>query len=941
MGSESRRLGFISVALCLVVLLLGLALLPQQVSFGQGPETPSSSIWQTYSATDPLLIYSNGTWQTAAQPEAQGGVVNSSISPGATLTVTFEGTAVRLFYSVGPEGQTISSQLDDGSVTTVYSYGDSYSYGNVLPYVDLTPGRHVLTVTNGQGTIWIEAVQVKGALLSANATASPQVTSEPTLEAAAATPTPTGPEEVGAFQPQAASALQALADVTVSADNVADLIYEIAHANCANHTIIELVEDGTYSLTSVNNTSSYGANGLPIIQCAITINGNGSIIQRSTSAKFRIFDVRSGGTLTLNNVTIRGGSATATGGSGILSVYGAVHVFDSKIQNNTLSVSTTAQILGAGIYSYYGTLTVDESEISGNSNTCQVGDGGGVGVIAGSAHITNSNIHGNSTIRDGGGVAMLYNSVTTAILNDSEIINNNRIAVFANWGANAKKNWWGSSYGPRVNVYRIITQGVMSASVEVVEPDSVSSTVQYSPFKIAIVPTSPGVTQEALDMQSVAGESGMYLHNGPTLNAKRQPEGVIPWGSKVIALARLEFLQENPPSQVWYEIETSAGEKGWIAVRMEDNFYVTEVSAEDDPSSGQVSGYADITFVYNRYTTASYAVEHSYQNNAASPGTDRVTKRLLSNPFNIPFANFDYTDLAGASESTGSAMFVSESIWMGGMPMTVGDPDSCTAVNYDTAGWRFCWYTGANGGNTSTPWEVHKGLGEYYTNATIPIPSGTNNNTVLVYGEFPNKGEQIMFMGTTVPEHDRLVEADLAPYIGEATDSEEENFDLIGLVEFTRDQLGRDTEEQPILKMGDYLWINSYNPELEHPGSPHGLVILGWAAPQTCASALTLEYEPASFYTTYNDAFADPAVTKVVGPISGGNVAFVVPFVADFTNLQSPIPRPFYCTLYDEEGKENFLYHSWRFYKLSDQITLSESQIYVNSSWNWDSSTGS
>ncbi|WP_162909884.1 hypothetical protein [Aggregatilinea lenta] len=913
MGFESRRLGFISVALCLVVLLLGLALLPQQVSFGQGPETPSSSIWQTYSATDPLLIYSNGTWQTAAQPEAQSGVVNSSISPGATLTVTFEGTAVRLFYSVGPEGQTISSQLDDGSVTTVYSYGDSYSYGNVLPYVDLTPGRHVLTVTNGQGTIWIEAVQVKGALLSANATASPQVTSETTLEAATATPTPTGPEEVGAFQPQAASALQALADVTVSADNVADLIYEIAHANCANHTIIELVEDGTYSLTSVNNTSSYGANGLPIIQCTITINGNGSIIQRSISTKFRIFDVRSGGTLTLSNVTIQGGSATDTGGSGILSVYGTVHLFGSKVQDNVLDINTSFQMLGAGIYSYYGTLTIDGSEISGNSNTCQVGDGGGVGVIAGNAHITNSSIHDNSTTRDGGGIAMLFNSLTTAIINDSEIVNNNRIAVFANWGANARKNWWGSSYGPQVDVYKTLAQGVVTASVEVVESDSVNSAVQYYPFKISIVSTSPGMTQEALDMQSVASESGVCLHNGPTLNAKRQPESIIPWGSKVIPETRLEFPQTSLPSQVWYQVETDEGEEGWIAIRMEDKYYIDSVTTDSDPLE-EMYAPSSVSFEYNRQAAAEYAIAQATENNTSAPPDQQVSRRIEDSPY----AYFLYDAL---STGTGSAVFVSEAIWMGGLPMTVGDPTSCDVQPGVIAnmGWRYCPRTGTTG-LTSPPWDFHESLGEYFTDATLPPSSSKHPNNTIA-----DKGSQVMFSVPPFLQNDRITAPDFSGIL-DVSGGGGITFVQEGISLLVRDGLGL-VNGEALLQAGDYMWIDS-NPY-------HGLVIVGWGLTQICSSALA---DSGPLFTNYVDALNAP--NELIPEQAG--VAQAVPYVADFlgyypNNLQSPIPRPFYCTRYQEPGKTNFSVHDWYFYILPDSITLSPAELYVDPIWSWTS----
>src|SRR5690606_13333532 len=99
-----------------------------------------------------------------------------------------------------------------------------------------------------------------------------------------------------------------------------------------------------------------------------------------------------------------------------------------------------------------------------------------------------------------------------------------------------------------------------------------------------------------------------------------------------------------------------------------------------------------------------------------------------------------------------------------GLPMTVGDPTSCTVTNFEGAGWRFCWHNDAGSGNVSTPWRVHKGLGEYYTTATIPIPSGGGPTDVLVYENYPNKGEQILFTGTI--HTDRIVEDDIDDYMG-------------------------------------------------------------------------------------------------------------------------------------------------------------------------------
>jgi hypothetical protein len=61
---------------------------------------------------------------------------------------------------------------------------------------------------------------------------------------------------------------------------------------------IELASGATYTLTAVDNSpASYGPSGLPIITSEVTINANGSTIERSSTGgipEFRIFRVNGG-----------------------------------------------------------------------------------------------------------------------------------------------------------------------------------------------------------------------------------------------------------------------------------------------------------------------------------------------------------------------------------------------------------------------------------------------------------------------------------------------------------------------------------------------------------------------------------------------------------------------------------------------------------------------
>jgi len=166
--------------------------------------TLEASGWTLYEDTDPRLAYSNGTWQTFAVAGAAGGTLTASADPGATLRVLFQGTGIRVLYSRGPEGGFFSGWVDAGPLQTAEGYGESYSYGYVLAFEGLPAGDHALTVTNGDGAIWIEAVQVQGVLVdpfTPTSTPTLTLTPTPTEDLAWATDQPLvdGDERGGAF----------------------------------------------------------------------------------------------------------------------------------------------------------------------------------------------------------------------------------------------------------------------------------------------------------------------------------------------------------------------------------------------------------------------------------------------------------------------------------------------------------------------------------------------------------------------------------------------------------------------------------------------------------------------------------------------------------------------------------------------------------------------
>src|SRR5208282_4561650 len=100
-----------------------------------------------------------------------------------------------------------------------------------------------------------------------------------------------------------------------SAANVSALIADINAANAAggaNTITLTAPTTSPYVLTKANNNSNInGTNGLPVIAANdnLTIVGDGDTIERSTTRAtpwMRLLDVASGGSLTLENLTLQG-----------------------------------------------------------------------------------------------------------------------------------------------------------------------------------------------------------------------------------------------------------------------------------------------------------------------------------------------------------------------------------------------------------------------------------------------------------------------------------------------------------------------------------------------------------------------------------------------------------------------------------------------------------
>jgi uncharacterized protein (TIGR03118 family) len=234
-----------------------------------------------------------------------------------------------------------------------------------------------------------------------------------------------------------------------TASTVSQLVADINYANSVGGTItINLQPGTTFDLNQINNTSSsyYDANALPIVggtkAVDLTILGNGDTIEWAGGSTYpnvevRLLDVAPAGSLTLDDVKLRNGSAVAGGAiynRGTLNIIdqstlsgnsasdgGAIYNLGGTVAISDSILSDNSAFLGGAIYNDGGTVTVgDNSTLSGNDAVLlpvgygggPSGMGGGVYNSAGTLTVSDCTILGNTASLGGG----IYNAGTAAAL---------------------------------------------------------------------------------------------------------------------------------------------------------------------------------------------------------------------------------------------------------------------------------------------------------------------------------------------------------------------------------------------------------------------------------------------------------------------------------------------------------------------------------------------
>lgn len=214
-------------------------------------------------------------------------------------------------------------------------------------------------------------------------------------------------------------ATTAHADTVVTIDcSVPDLIAGVNQVKAAGGGTINLAPGCAYTFTAPDNDGD-GGNALPAlaeVPGAVTINGNGAILQRSAAdgtPAFRILQLGPGNAnVTINNVTIANGLAN-----------GENALFDATFKTEFGANAT----VGGGIEDLLrGALTLDHVTVKNNQSALM---GGGMVVAATGAQplaITDSAFLDNTTngFLTGGGGAIEYWSTPEADMTGTDFIGN-------------------------------------------------------------------------------------------------------------------------------------------------------------------------------------------------------------------------------------------------------------------------------------------------------------------------------------------------------------------------------------------------------------------------------------------------------------------------------------------------------------------------------------
>jgi hypothetical protein len=239
----------------------------------------------------------------------------------------------------------------------------------------------------------------------------------------------------------AAPRTAAAATISVACGDVAGLKAAINAA--APGDTISLAGGGcNYAIAAADNSSASGANGLPLINKALTIEGNKATISRASASQFRFFEMLASANLTLSRVTLSNGSLNGapgtTVGGAIFNRQGILIIKDSTLSGNQAPVggaiynsgpvsitgttfvgNSSGNEVGGAIYQSFDTLNVTNSSFFNNSAFS-----GSAIVTATTVNVLNSTFSGNDAVSGLQGGA-LYNIPSGTLNLQNSVVSNN------------------------------------------------------------------------------------------------------------------------------------------------------------------------------------------------------------------------------------------------------------------------------------------------------------------------------------------------------------------------------------------------------------------------------------------------------------------------------------------------------------------------------------
>ncbi len=160
------------------------------------------------------------------------------------------------------------------------------------------------------------------------------------------------------------------------------------------------------------------------VNANVTISGPGAnLLTVDANHNSRVFQIDSGKTVTISELTVTGGSSADIGG-GVYNNSGMLTLNNSTVSGNS------ANNAGGGIWNYEGSCTINNSTVSGNSagpNLNGFGGGGILNEVFGGGNdatvtINNSTVSGNSAVTAAGGI--LNDNESPGLVSATLTINN-------------------------------------------------------------------------------------------------------------------------------------------------------------------------------------------------------------------------------------------------------------------------------------------------------------------------------------------------------------------------------------------------------------------------------------------------------------------------------------------------------------------------------------